>query len=403
MSQPRSTGTATSRARLARPAVRKQAYARLALSGASGSGKTWTSLSVATKLAADMDNRRILVIDTEPADSGQGAAELYADRFDFDTIQWFPPYDPRDLALTLRDLDPNEYGVVIVDSASHFWRGEGGTLDIAGGKFGGWKTATPAQDDLVDAILRAPMHVIVCTRAKQEYLVEEGNDGKQKVTKLGLAPVQRDDLEYEFQVVAMIDQQHEIEIGKTRCADLAGAKYRANHQDDFAEVYARWLAGGLQLARQTEVDALRAAMNMIPDAKKRQDVKRAWLSSFGDPQQLPADRVPDAWAWLEERGVRPVGPPEERSATAQGEPDSADAAPDDDTPAHDDPEADPGPEEADRRAAIEEWVELLDADGLISEAKALGIKVGRNMPIDTVKSLIVAGAIRSGLDPRTDA
>ena len=143
-----STGTASSRLALRRPAIRKAALARLALSGASGSGKTWTALGIATRLTAGHPDAVILVIDTEPGDGRQGAAGLYADRFRFDTIEWHPPYDPRDLALTIREAYPvlPEHSVVIIDSASHFWRGEGGILDIAGGRFAGWKTATPIQD-----------------------------------------------------------------------------------------------------------------------------------------------------------------------------------------------------------------------------------------------------------------
>ena len=95
---PRTTGTATSRARYVRPAVRRPTKARLAVTGPSGSGKTWTALSVAEVLAP---GGRVLVIDTERGDDGQGAAELYADQFSFSTLEWLPPYDPRDLAITL--------------------------------------------------------------------------------------------------------------------------------------------------------------------------------------------------------------------------------------------------------------------------------------------------------------
>lgn len=291
------TGTATSRARQARRATRKATKARLALSGPSGSGKTWTALSIAEVLAPDGP---VCVIDTEPADNNQGAATLYADRFTFDTIEWAPPYDPRDLAVTIEEV-AREYEVVILDSASHFWRGEGGTLDIADGRFGGWKTATPAQEDMIEAILRAPAHVIVCTRAKQSYEVSESIEGgqkKQKVEKLGLAPIQRDDMEYEFQVVAMIDVEHRIDIGKTRCHDLAGKSFHANDQAKFAEVYAKWLMAGVQLMRQAEVDVLMTAFDVVDDKTERAHRKREFLAEFGDPRQVAEDRAVEVWKWL---------------------------------------------------------------------------------------------------------
>jgi len=303
--QPTSTGTATSRARMARRAVRRAGSARLALSGPSGAGKTWTALSIAQRLGD-----RVMVIDTEPGDATQSASSYYADHFRFDVIEWGAPYDPRDLTLTLKELGRTPcasdgfwpgaegYQVVIVDSASHFWTGEGGTLDIADQRFSGWKVASPAQQDLVDAILRSPLHVIVCTRAKQAYDVNEvEKDGrkKQEVVKLGLAPVQRADLEYEFQVVVMMDQDHAMSIGKTRCLDLAGRSFKADHQGEFAELYADWLTRGDVLVRQSDADLVRAALKLLP-AERRKDAGTQFTEAFGHPDYLLEDRLPAAWA-----------------------------------------------------------------------------------------------------------
>lgn len=298
-----STGTATSRSRQVRRAVRRQTRARLALSGPSGSGKTWTSLWIAQVIAP---GKPIVVIDTEPGDDSQGAAELYADQFDFDTITWDPPYDPRDLTLTITELG-RDYpgGVLVIDSASHFWKGSGGTLDIAGGKFGGWRTADPVQNALIDAILRSPMHVICCTRAKQSYEVEE-EGGKQTVRKLGLAPIQRDDLEYEFQVVGMIDVDHRLDIGKTRAAPLAGLSFAANEQERFANIYAEWLQGGAELPRSIELDALGVAVKRLPVGDARNAVSTHLRETYGPPSALTVDNMPAVWLHVADAlGVTP--------------------------------------------------------------------------------------------------
>lgn len=299
--QPRTTGTATSRARMRRRAVRRPTLARLALSGPSGSGKTWTALSVAEVLAP---GGRLLVIDTEQGDNQQGAAELYADQWQFDTIEWHAPYDPRDLAITLDDLsalpDGERPDVVVVDSASHFWIGQGGTLDIVDGRFGGWKTGTPAQDEMIAAFLRARYHLLVCTRAKQDYQVEELPNGKQRVTKLGLAPVQRDALEYEFQVALQLDMDHRIDVGKTRAQPLAGGSWPAGQQARFAAIYRDWLRSGVQLAPMADVEALRELLRTA-------ELGREW-SAAGWPKvaQLDADRLPEAWAWVgTQLGIEP--------------------------------------------------------------------------------------------------
>lgn len=288
------TGTATSRAAQVKAAVRKPTKARLALSGVSGSGKTWTALCVAEILAP---GGNVLVIDTEPSDDLNTASELYADTFTFNIIDWRePPYDPRDLALTIRELGSlGQTDVLIVDSASAFWRGTGGTLDVAGGNFGGWKTATPAQNDLVAAFLNAPFHVIFCTRAKTEYLVEEGG---RKVTKLGLAPIQRDDLEYEFQVVGMIDHEHRIDIGKTRCDDLAGKSFHANGQAELANILKRWLDRGPELIRQYDIDLITDALKLVPRGPERAKAGAEFIAAYGKPDAMPPERLPAAWSWL---------------------------------------------------------------------------------------------------------
>lgn len=297
MAEQHTTGTATSRASSLRPAQRKATKARLAMSGASGAGKTWTALSIAEVLAP---GGRFVHIDTEPSDDSNTAAELYSDRFTFELIDWTsPPWDPRDLALTIRDLGDAGIDVLIVDSASAFWRKQGGTLDIAGGRFGGWRTATPAQDDLIDAMLRAPFHVIFCTRAKMAYAVEEGNDKKQSVKKLGLEPIQRDDMEYEFQVVAMIDGDHRIDIGKTRCADLAGLSFPANQQGKLATIYSEWLSRGLTLITQTESDLLVSALNVLSVPDERKDAKAAFVEALGKPTELDVEKLREAWLLVE--------------------------------------------------------------------------------------------------------
>lgn len=310
-SQPtnRSSGTGRSRAGQARKAIRKPTKARLAISAVAGGGKTWSALSIAQVLAP---NGHHLVIDTEKGDGEQGAAELYADMFDFETIQWDEPYDPRDLALTLRELyRPNADGVlsdvVILDSATHFWRGQGGTLDIAGGRFGGWKTATPAQDDLVEALLRGPWHLILCTRAKQDYSVEDV-DGKQKVTKLGLAPIQSDTLEYEMQVAISMDRDHRIDISKTRCHTLAGRSFPANQQGVFAQIYKEWLDSGANLLRMADVAALRQAVKVHPDQATRTKVGKMFKDVFGLAEQIEADKLGDCWSFMAEQLRMPPHP-----------------------------------------------------------------------------------------------
>lgn len=279
-----------------RAAERPKMHGRALVSGPSGAGKTWTSLSMARVLAEE-DLSRVLLIDTE-----RESALTYADVFPgFAHLPWRPPYDPTELADALASVG-DDYDVVIVDSFTHFWRGLGGTLDIADGKFGGWKTARPVQERLVQSVLSTPAHIILCVRSKMDYLVEQGANGKQSVTKVGMAPIQDDTLVYEVNVAFDLDLEHRITVTKSRTpACPVGRMYPAGHENKAAEDYAKWLAGGVPPASREDVDRIVSAFADIGDAERRKAVKNEFVQRFGMPQGLTAGHVAAAQAWLKDQ------------------------------------------------------------------------------------------------------
>src|SRR5690606_2482419 len=130
-------------------------------------------------------------------------AQWFDPPYDFGHLPVEPPYDPRQLAKLIDqaadELAPN--GVLVIDSLTHYWSGEGGTLDIVenvgdrmgGNRFAGWKEGTPAQRFMLDKIIRAPYHVIVTMRSKMEYVIEETERNGRTTRapkKIGLAPEQ---------------------------------------------------------------------------------------------------------------------------------------------------------------------------------------------------------------------
>ena len=261
--------------------------ARLMLSGAPGSGKTRTSLIVASVLA---DGGDVLVIDTE-----RESALTYADDFTFHHLGWNPPYDPRELAETLYEAG-QKYAVVVVDSLSHFWRKSGGTLDIAEGKFSGWKVARPAQEDMIDAILGTKSHVIVNVRAKVEYTQTVDERGRHSVQKLGMAPQQDDTLEYEVNLAAELDIEHRLAIAKSRTMPLpVGKVFAPGHAEEFATIYRDWLRGGEPMPTKEVVDGYLVRLNALPE-KVRKEAKADWLASLGKPETLRLAQVEQAEA-----------------------------------------------------------------------------------------------------------
>ena len=174
-------------------ASKEQAKARIALTGPTGSGKTYTALVVAGGLG-----ERVALIDTE-----RGSASKYADEFTFDTLQ-LTSFEPPALVDALAVAAHDGYDALVVDSFSHFWSGTGGMLEqvdhaakrIGGANsFAGWKEARPMERAMIDALLAYPGHVIVTMRAKTEYVVDSDERGRKVPRKVGLKPDQRDGIE----------------------------------------------------------------------------------------------------------------------------------------------------------------------------------------------------------------
>jgi len=222
-------------------ATKAAAKLRLGLIGPAGSGKTMTALRVAHGLGG-----RVAVIDTE-----RGSASLYSGErsMDFDVLE-LDSYEAERFIQAIREAEQAGYDVLIIDSLSHAWAGKGGILEFVdkaakrsgGGSFSGWRDATPLHNQLVDAILGAKMHVICTLRSKVEHVIETVN-GRTQVRKVGLQPVQRDGLEYEFTVVGDVTQDHELIVTKTRAAWLKDAIIR-EAGEDLGRQLAAWLTDG---------------------------------------------------------------------------------------------------------------------------------------------------------------
>jgi hypothetical protein len=225
-------------------AEKKKAKLKLALAGATGSGKTFSALLLARKLAGPTG--RIALIDSE-----RGSAELYADRFQFDTDNLIDHAIPTYRA-SIRAAAAAGYDVLIIDSASHEWMGKGGaleTVDRLGGnnKFtNGWSQVTPMHTTFLDDLLSYPGHVIVTLRKKMEYDLEKDSHGKVVPKKVGLAPVQREGFEYEMSVVLDMEVGGQLTVSKTRCSALEDIKATLRREDieKIGDILLKWLNDG---------------------------------------------------------------------------------------------------------------------------------------------------------------
>ncbi len=222
-------------------ATKKQAKLRLAFVGPAGSGKTYSALEVASHLGG-----RVAVLDTE-----RGSASKYAGIFQFDALEP-ESFSPDTYVEAIKAAEGAGYDVLVIDSLSHAWMGKDGALELvdqaakrskSGNSFAAWREVTPKHNALVDAMLGARLHIIATMRAKTEWVIVENDRGKKEPKKLGLAPIQRDGLEYEFDVVGDLDHENNFVVSKSRCPALTG-KVISRPGKDLADALRAWLSDG---------------------------------------------------------------------------------------------------------------------------------------------------------------
>lgn len=202
-----------------RKATKEKSKLRLALIGPTGSGKTYSALGIARGLGS-----KVAVIDTE-----RGSASKYASLFNFDVLE-LESYSVENYMTAIAEAIKGGYDVLVIDSLSHAWAGKDGILEYidkksaanpGGNNFANWRSATPLHNKFVDSILAAPLHVIATMRSKTEWVVEKDDRGKSTPRKVGLAPIQRDGVEYEFDVIGDMTPEHRLVISKSRIPNLA--------------------------------------------------------------------------------------------------------------------------------------------------------------------------------------
>lgn len=218
-------------------ATRKKTKARIAIMGASGSGKTLWAIRLAAQLG-----KRTAVCDTE-----NRSASLYIGEhgLDFDVVELDPEdeggYDPRRYIDAIKLAEREGYDTIVLDSLSHAWTGTGGALEMvdqSNNKFAAWKDVTPIQNALMDAITHCKIHIIATLRSKTEYVLEEETDKKgrkkQVPKRIGIAPIQRAGMEYEFSIFAECDlDTHDLKVTKTRIGFCDSKRYATSQVEGF--------------------------------------------------------------------------------------------------------------------------------------------------------------------------
>lgn len=199
-----------------RPAVREKIGLLFGIAGASGSGKTFTALTLAKGIANGTG--KIAVIDTEA-----GRALHYAPKpskppgeqpgtFEFLHLDFQPPFTPERYIEAIRACEAEGATVIVIDSMSHEWSGEGGCSDIQAaeaermatnrstGQVEAWKVETmtaPAwkkpklrHTRMMSRLIQTRTHLIFCLRAQEKIKIVPKQGGKgTEIVPVGFQPI----------------------------------------------------------------------------------------------------------------------------------------------------------------------------------------------------------------------
>jgi hypothetical protein len=255
-------------------ATKKQSKLRLALSGTSGAGKTYTALRIASGMSD-----KIALIDTE-----YGSASKYASIFNFDTLE-LKVASIDNYVKAIMDAGNSGYEVLIIDSISHAWDFLLDEVEkIAKAKCGGntfraWAEGTPLQKKFINAILASPCHVICTMRVKTEYAVEANEKGRMTPRKVGLAPRQREGLEYEFDMLMEGNNDHFFLVSKDRTGKYQD-KIIEKPSEEFGKELIDWLNDGEEVKIETaSLGTLNKLVNLVKILEVKDNIINVWLNT----------------------------------------------------------------------------------------------------------------------------
>lgn len=243
------------------PSQRTKLFLRMALDGAEGSGKSYTAMKLMYYL---LGGAEFFLIDSE-----RGRSRLYAcapgetadpekGRFEFQSLE-LTDYDPRNYIAAIRGAVNAGAKGLVIDGISQGWEGANGILAQKTAldkrpntnSYTNWGTMTDLQNEFIGVMLDAPLHLIVTMRSKVDHIIEKNENGKTIIRKLGLQPIQRDGVGYEFDVIGRMEDSR-MSITKVRNIDSLIGKEFDKPGLEVAQALNNWLGIGAEMPMTKE-------------------------------------------------------------------------------------------------------------------------------------------------------
>ncbi|GIN74001.1 hypothetical protein J14TS2_44760 [Bacillus sp. J14TS2] len=240
-------------------ARREKQKAIIGFIGPSGSGKTVSALRTAygmmNEAYPDASEEelwaKIGLADTEHSRSLLYWNEQFDDMRigDFVHIDFDAPYTTERYNGAVKSLKAAGCEVIVIDSLSHNWQGEGGIIEthshMSGNSFQNWGKLSSETTDLIKTLTRNDVHILCTLRTKTEYALEENEKGKMAPKKIGTKPVQKDELEYEFMINFIVNMDHTAETSKDNTRLFEGQVFQIT-EDAGRKLY-KWLELGVDV------------------------------------------------------------------------------------------------------------------------------------------------------------
>jgi len=250
-------------------AKKEQIFVKALIGGPSGSGKSYSALRVATGIAGrEGEGTKIGYIGTEGMRD-----KLYANEFNYDLIS-LEEYSSDYYEAALDAFLEAGYKVIIIDSMTHLWNWVQDQVQLTtkgDNTFQAWGKYKKENKKIIEKILLAPAHIIVTARGKDEYVLEANSRGKMAPRKVGVGAQQDKDIEYEYMVTWMIDQDtHLAEAAKDNTHIFEG-KIKVLDEKDGEALY-NWANDG---------DPVKSPKERAEEVKRIQDEITAKAAELG--------------------------------------------------------------------------------------------------------------------------
>lgn len=258
-------------------ATREQVWLKILLSGASGSGKSYSALRLATGIAKQCGSE-IAYIGTEGSRD-----KYYSNEFSYDLMQLEDPFTTDKYIQAIEMAVEAGYKVLVIDSLSHEWKWLNDTHDkMPGNSFTNWGKLKPKHRQFMDKILNSPIHVIATARGKDDWVLEEKN-GKQTPKKVGMGQQQDKDISYEYTVSLMLQQDTHIASADKDNTHLFDGRYDVLTEKDGEKLYA-WANTGEVPAPKAPTITPSSDIDLVDELKSIQKEIIGYCTKLGGTQ-----------------------------------------------------------------------------------------------------------------------